>query len=185
MAEIDASDYAAYVAASADDDDAIQSVIDSVLVAARRYCGWHVSPERADEEVTLNGPGGYRLFLKTKKLNEITSVIEDGVELEIGTDVVADPETPGMLVRKCGAWTREFASIVVTFTHGYTEEQAADWRRAVMKVSRLWLQTSKRDTADLKRKKIDDVEYEWFESVVSTNAELASAFSQFRLIPSP
>lgn len=185
MAELVAADYAAFVAANAEDDEALQSVIDSVLVAARRYCGWHVSPVIDADEVTLNGPGGYRLFLKTKKLGAVASVVEDGVELVVGTDVVVDPETPGMLVRKWGSWSRNFASIVVTFSHGYTEEEAADWRRAILRVTRLWLQTSQRDTADLKRKKVDDVEYEWFESVVSTSAELAAAFSQFRLIPAP
>lgn len=184
MAELTSVDYEYFAAAQSGDDDAIQAALDAVMAAARRYCGWHVSPV-LEQDVTLNGPGGWRLFLKTKKLVSLDEVIEDGTELEVGVDVVADPETPGMLVRKWGAWTREPASIAVTFTHGFTEEEAADWRRAVLRMVRLWMLREQRDNPDLKRKKVDDVEYEWFEGVVSMDHQLSTLFAPFRILPSP
>ncbi len=161
-----------------------QSVLDAVLAAARRFCGWHVSPVLTDT-VRLNGTGGRRLFVKTKRLLTLDSVSEDGEPLEVGVDVVADPETPGMLFRPNSFWKPGTSNIEVTFTHGYVPEEAADWRLAVMRMTRQRLSGSNRDSADMKRKRIDDVEYEWFESAVSDNAELAAAFSAYRLIPAP
>lgn len=184
MAELTVSDYEQFAAADPSDEDTIQAALDAVLAAARRYCGWHVSPVQ-QQEVQLNGPGGWRLFVRTKHVVSLDDVTEDGEELEIGTDVVADPETPGMIVRKTGRWSCEPASISVTFTHGYTEAEAADWRQAVLGMVKLRLTASTRDSGDLKRKRVDDVEYEWFESLVSSDRELAAKFAQFRILPGP
>lgn len=161
-----------------------QTTLDAVLAAARRYCGWHVSPVQS-QVVSLNGTGQRRLFLATKRLVSLTSVVENGVDLTVGADAVADPETPGLLWRLGGCWSPGIGNVQVRFEHGYTEAEAADWRRAVLKMTQLWLQAPSRSSSDLKRKKVDDVEYEWFESVASTNVELAASFAQFRLIPAP
>lgn len=174
MTELTAFDYEDFLAG-----DNTQAVLDSVVAAARRYCGWHVSPVRT-ETVLLNGDGKPRVFVATKKMVSLDSVSIDG---EPVTDAVADPQTPGSVVRRNGVWPVGIGNVEVTFTHGYTE--AADWRLGLLRMTRIRLQSGTRESADLKRKKIDDVEYEWFEAVVSVNAELAAAFSQFRLLPGP
>lgn len=183
MAELSTDDYDAFIGTV--DDNAKQAALDAVLAAARRYCGWHVSPVVEDAELTVDGPGGDRLFLPTKKIVALTSVVEDDIELTSGTDFVASANVPGMLVRKGACWTREYSGITVTFDHGYTEAEAADWRRAILQVTQLWLNTAQRTDPSLKRKKIDDVEYEWFEGVVATSNELAALFAQFRIHPAP
>lgn len=183
MAELTTDDYDSFVGPVGDTEK--QAALDSVLAAARRYCGWHVSPVETGVELTLDGPGGLYLFLPTKKVVELTSVVENGVTLSIGTDVVMSAQTPGMLVRKGARWTRDYSSIVVTFDHGYTEAEAADWRRAVLTLTQMWLTTYLREDPGVKRKKIDDVEYEWFETTVSTTSELAALFAQFRIHPAP
>jgi hypothetical protein len=179
MAELTSADYTAFLAGTD-----TQSAIDSVLAAARRYCGWHVSPVETDS-VTLDGPGGVRLFLKTKNLVSLISVNDAGTDLVVGTDVVASADVPGMLVRQNALWSSTYAAITVSYSHGFTEAEAADWRRAVLQMTRLWLNFATRDTLDMKRKRVRDVEYDWFQAKAATVDELATVFSQFRIVPVP
>jgi hypothetical protein len=48
MPELDTSDLPAAVLARFADDNAAQDAIDAALAAARRHCGWHVSPPKPD-----------------------------------------------------------------------------------------------------------------------------------------
>lgn len=103
------------------------------LAAVRRYCGWHVCPVLEGDTVTLDGPGSALLVLPTLRMSELTTVVEDGVELDLSTLAWS---RRGLVRKKSGAlWSCEFGAITVTFTHGYTEEEAADWARTVQQVA--------------------------------------------------
>lgn len=186
MAELAPSDLPAAVLARFDPDDdnaAAQAAIDTALVAARRYCGWPVSPVVTDDEVTVDGSGGFALSLPTLNLLSVSEIDEDGA-----TFAPSDLRVSRLgLVRKRsgGRWTSAYGAITATITHGFTEAEALDWRRAIVDTVDAWSETSVRSSGDMKRLKVDDVEYEWFESAVSTNEELATRFSQFRILPSP
>lgn len=106
--------------------------------AARRFCGWHVTPVRQDHEVTLDGPGSPLLVLPTLRLVELTSVVEDGVALNVDADLHVSLR--GLVRKRSGAcWSRHYASIVVTMTHGFAavadddddDDAAADFNAAV------------------------------------------------------
>ncbi|BBC53883.1 putative head-to-tail connector protein [Mycobacterium phage HC] len=181
MAELEPSDLPAKVRGLFADDTEAQTAINAALAAARRYCGWHVSPVRTDDEIEVDGSGGAVLSLPTLRLLDVKSVVELGTALDV--DTLTWSRRKGTITKPWGRWTARDGGVVVTVTHGYTETEAADWRAAVV---RLVAQRygSKRDSADLKRKKIDDVEYEWFEAI-SNDSELSALFSAFRILPSP
>jgi len=111
---------------------------DIARAAARRYCGWHVTPVREDDEVTLDGPGSALLILPTLRLVELTAVTEDGVELDIATDLSVSAR--GLVRKKSGLWwSRQYGSIVVTMTHGFDPDDefnnAADFEAAVASIA--------------------------------------------------
>jgi hypothetical protein len=100
----------------------------AALAAARRYCGWHVTPVRTDV-VTLDGSGDVLLALPTRKLVTLITVVEDGVPLSIAD--LAPSEEGRILTKKSGAcWTRNYRAIEVTMTHGY--DTAPDFDNAVL-----------------------------------------------------
>lgn len=182
MPELAPSDLPASVRGLFATDDEAQDAIDAVLVSARRYCGWPVSPVVTDAEVVLDGPGGRVLSVPTLNLVALSAVDEDGTQWA-PADLRAS--RLGLVCKRSGGcWTSAYGAVKVTMTHGFTEAEAADWRRAVVKLVGQREQSS-RDSGDLKRKKIDDVEYEWFEGVVSVDSELSALFAPFRILPSP
>lgn len=184
MAELGYADLPAAVLARFENNSAAQAAVDEALVAARRFCGWHVSPVREDEVVEVDGPGGRVLSLPTLNLIELSTVVENGSAVDVlNLDVSRRKGT----VEKYpyGCWTSRAGGITVTMTHGFTEAEAADWRRAVIDLVDSRSQSSTRESSDMKRKRIDDVEYEWFEALMSTDVELSAKFSQFRILPSP
>jgi hypothetical protein len=105
--------------------------------AARRFCGWHVTPVREDHVVTLDGPGSPLLVLPTLRLVELTAVVEDGVSLDVSTNLYVSER--GLVRKKSGAcWSGVYGSIVVTMTHGFDDApiddadfSAADFNAAV------------------------------------------------------
>ncbi len=183
MAELAHSDLPAATLALFANTTAAQAAIDAALAAARRFCGWHVSPVRTDVEVTVDGPGGQVLSLPTLNLISVDEVDDDGSVVASGDLRVSRLG----LVRKRsgGCWSSAFGSVTATITHGFTESEAADWRAAIIAVVDSRGRASARDSADLKRKRVDDVEYEWFESLVSNDRELAAKLAQFRILPRP
>ncbi|WP_396902458.1 hypothetical protein [Mycolicibacterium sp.] len=103
------------------------------LAAVRRYCGWHVSPVIEGDIVTLDGPGSALLVLPTLRMSALTKVVENDVELDLSTLAWS---RRGLVRKKSGAlWSCEYGAITVTFTHGFTEEEAADWRRTVQQIA--------------------------------------------------
>ncbi|GAS95467.1 uncharacterized protein RMCC_2433 [Mycolicibacterium canariasense] len=183
MAEIAPGDLPAELVTRLGGSTAAQTAIDAALVAARRYCGWHVSPVRVDDVFELDGPGGQVLSLPTLSLNSVTSVTELGVAVDVTT--LDRSRRRGTLTKPFGCWTARDGAIVAVVTHGFTEAEAADWRKAVIRLVDERSEVSIRDDADMKRKKIDDTEYEWFGALLSVDQELAGKFAQFRILPAP
>lgn len=142
MPELTAADLEAFTQGRlAEDDDETERCLNAALSAARRYCGWHVTPVLEDDEVTLDGPGSALLVLPTLRLVELTALTEDGAD--IGLDYVSvsarglvrkKPGYPGRY-SYCHGWSAIYGGITATMTHGFTEEQAADWRSAVLSMA--------------------------------------------------
>lgn len=190
MAELGPDDLPAAVRARFADDDAAQQAIDETLAAARRYCGWHVSPVQVDQVFELDGPGGHVLSLPTLSLNAVASVTELGVAVDVTT--LDRSRRKGTLTKPFGRWTSRDGAITAKVTHGYTEAEAADWRKAVIDLVDKWSESavSKRETSDLLVKKVDDVEYQWAQSIprfIADEAEalMESLFSRYRILPTP
>lgn len=103
------------------DDPETARLLAEWLGAARRWCGWHVSPLLQGDEVEVDGPGGRLLVLPTLWLAELTAVVEDGVTLD-----VADLEVSkrGLVRKKSGSWTERFGGITVTMNHGFDDAPA-------------------------------------------------------------
>lgn len=183
MAEIGPSDLPAAVHARFAESADAQKAIDAALVAARRYCGWHVSPVREGEVLELDGPGGRVLSLPTLKLISVESVTEHGQTVPVSR--LDKSSRKGTLTKPYGHWSCRDGAITAVITHGFTEAEAGDWRDAVVSLVDSWSEPPTRDSGDLKRKKVDDVEYEWMETLIDSDAELSAKFAQFRILPSP
>lgn len=184
MAELTAADVAAFTGGRLADNATTQLLLDAALAAARRYAGWAVSPV-TETTAVLDGPGGKMLPLPTMNLLEVESLDEDGVEWD-----VADLRCSrlGFVTKRSGGyWTSVPGSIEVTFTHGFYETDAADWRRAVLQLvdAMSYDAASTRTDPSLVRKRIDDVEYQWAEGLIAGDERLRSLFSQFRILPRP
>jgi hypothetical protein len=150
-------------------DPNTQLALDAALDEVRGYCKWHVTPVATEANMGFDGPGqwggyavgigglyyasgGYMtgvlrrarvgaeiLFLPTKRLLNVESIVEDGNTLTPLTDYVWSQDTGAVQKTNGTPWTANWASgngatqgLQVTFTHGYTAEQARDWRRIVL-----------------------------------------------------
>src|SRR5512139_2808016 len=166
MAELSVDDVIQYTGGRLADDDETQRLLDTALSVARRYCGWHVSPVVEDAEIVMDGPGGTELFPPTRKIVELTEVVNDGVALAVGgsgvtLDVVVPASAPWKIVHLTGTWSVEYNGVELTMSHGYTEVEAADWRHAVLSMVDQMGSTTGRSDADLVSKQVDDVVYRW------------------------
>lgn len=128
-----------------DEDDETARHLAAALVAARRYCGWHVTPVIEDDELVLDGPGSTMLMLPTLRMLALTSVIENGRDLDLTT---LEWSSRGM-VRKIShlshhgyygahehcrnGWTSKLGGITVKITHGFDE--APDFESAVLSIA--------------------------------------------------
>lgn len=186
MAELAAADLSAFTRGRLPDDDATQQVLDAALAAARRYCGWHVCPVRTDVQMEVDGSGA-ALSLPTLNLIAVSEIVEDGVSLD-----VADlywSQSKGVVYKR--GWSRGWsgASILVTMTHGFSESEAADWRRAVLRLADQMSfepSTGEREGADVRRKRVDDVELEWFaEGLITADTRMSNLFTAYRILPAP
>lgn len=119
-------------------DPEVVRMLAAALSVARREVGWHVSPVHVSEAITLDGPDSRILWLPTLKLVELRGVTEDDTVLDLATIKPSAGDGPGLprrvALRKVnrGWWTGEYGGLVVTMDHGYTEEEAADWRQAIL-----------------------------------------------------
>lgn len=110
------------------DDDETQRQLDAALAAARRYCGWHVTPVATSATVTLDGPGQRVLILPTLALGAVSAVTENGVSID--TDTISW-SARGMVVKLDNTlWAEGFGNITATITHGYAD--AADFESVVL-----------------------------------------------------
>lgn len=110
------------------DDEETQRQLDAALAAARRYCGWHVTPVVTDQTVTLDGPDAYVLVLPTLNMTNLTEVDEDGEELNLAD---LSWSARGLVAKKSGHWwSAAFRSITVTFSHGFAT--AADFDSVIL-----------------------------------------------------
>jgi hypothetical protein len=201
VAELEASDVATFTNGRLPGDAATQLMLDAALITARRDAGWHVCPVRENDVVVIDGPDSRILYLPTRKLADdgITVLKEDGVTLTPLADKVSWSVggPPGLLdgpvrVRKRGRgwWSAEYQAIEVTMTHGYTEEEAADWRRAVLSmVDQMALIPVAESTGvsefGLTRKQVDDVAYSYGNPYVAAAEDMilsmAHVFADYRL----
>lgn len=184
MAEIATDDLPAATLARFGSDESAQAALDAVLVAARNYCGWHVSPERENDAVVLDGPGISVLDLPTRKLTALTEVVEGGIELDVAK---LDWSDKGAVRKQAGTcWSSRYRSIEVVMNHGYTEAEAADWRKAIVDmVNTVSYGAATASSGDaLKRKKVDNVEYEWFDFASAADEAIytvAATLERYRL----
>lgn len=114
------------------DDPRLDSVLNGVSSAVRRYCGWHITPV-VTESVTLDGPGGWLLSLPSLNVTGITSVTHGGESLTADDDYRWSAD--GSVKSKSGRWSDEFRDISVTFTHGYAEADVEDVKQVVLSVA--------------------------------------------------
>lgn len=197
MAELTVGDVASFTGGRLDaTDPEVQKILDAALVAARRHCGWHVSPVLVDDEVVIDGPGSRILNLPTRKIVDITTIVENDQTLDLGNVRWSAGGPPGALSRPISArktnggwWSAWYQGIVVTMTHGYTEVEAADWRHAILSMVDQMSQvlTSGHGEADLVSKKVDDVTYRWVDPYAaaadSAVYSMGSIFGNYMLPP--
>lgn len=95
-------------------------LVSSLQRSSNRFRGavkWLVSDTVAN--VKLDGHGRHSLRLPGKELQEVTSVIEQGVLLVEGIDY--DWSEDGILDRLNGTWPDRRRSVEVTYKYGYAE----------------------------------------------------------------
>lgn len=106
----------------ADTDPRLNDALDGASAAIRRYCGWHITP-KAEETLTLDGPGGRLLTLPTLNLADVSAVVENGTLLASDSYKWS---ADGLVRKVSGRWTDDYRSIQVSIVHGYEEWDAAD-----------------------------------------------------------
>lgn len=149
VGELDPDDVAAYTGGRLDaGDDETQRMLNAVLSAARGAAGWHVSPVKTDDVLTVEGLGRHRigpqhvLWLPTQwvvALKQVTVSNDAGsTDLVIGTDVRIGPQNAYQpspvgvkLIRRGGYWHGGDV-VTVKLDHGFDPDTAADWRQAIL-----------------------------------------------------
>lgn len=199
MGELTAEDVENFTGGRLENDNGLGEVtrmLDAAVRVARRDAGWHVTPVHEGETFTLDGPDSRMLWLPTRKLNTLTSVTENGTLLDL-TKLTWSPggdvgvlERPAVIRKKSGGWwSSDYQSIVVEMDHGYTEDEAVDWRRAVLtmvdQMSLVPVAGGGFSGAALKTKRVDDVSYTWDNSYVMMAENMLYSvdyvFSDYRL----
>jgi hypothetical protein len=107
-------------------DPRVQGALEGASTAIRRYCGWHVGPEK-EGTVVLDGSGGREIALPTKHLTAITRITEHGT---LVNEEYYSWSQLGEVRRKYGYWTDDYRAISVTMTHGIKD--TADLKRVVL-----------------------------------------------------
>jgi hypothetical protein len=152
----------------------------AALAAARRYCGWVVTPPET-VTITVDGPGGRDLSLPTLHLSALTAVVEDGVTLNVAELAVS--VNTGIVRKRFGCWTSKLGGIQVTMTHGYAA--APDFDAAVAQIATTLSAFAARDDPALIGKKVDDVEYQWSVTLLNGSGINESLLSAYRILPAP
>jgi len=169
---------------AADDPD-VERALAAALARVRRYCGWHVSPV-VDETITLDGTGRALLVLPTLKVVELTSVTEDGVELDLA-NVKQSADATGILAKSnWEPWEYGFSNVEVELSHGFTAAEAEDFREAVLSlIDQATMSINSGRSGPMISKRVDDVEVTW--SSLPREVENApmdkTILGRFRLLP--
>lgn len=158
MPELTTADVDAYTDGRlAADEPETERMLNAALAACRRYCGWHVCPTRTDDEITMDGPGSPLLVLPTLNLQKLTSIAEQGIDVDLShvqvssrglarklngfpaqpldsdwwrwTEVI-HPGWPYLRHDIELYWTGGYSSLQIVMTHGF--EDAPDWQAAVL-----------------------------------------------------
>lgn len=141
-------------------DPETQRALDAALARVRNYCGWHVSPV-ATETFTLRGSGFDFLVLPTLKIDTLTTVTEDGSDVDLSTIKTYTGE-PGVLYRADYELWRRRCDYEIELDHGFAAADAADWREAVLS---LIAQTAEAvesgRVAPMLSKEVDDTDVHW------------------------
>jgi hypothetical protein len=142
-------------------DPETQRMLDAALMAARREVGWHVSPVLATT-LTLDGPGGRKLILPTLKIVTLTSITNDGDSVDL-TTVTPSAQCGWLLYLTQGSWSWKYSGITIEFDHGFSADEAPDWRQAILTMvnQMVELVVTGRPDADLSSKQVDDITYKW------------------------
>lgn len=158
--ELTAADLASYTNGRLPADaPETQQLLNRALAGARRYCGWVVTPAVSGAVLYLDGPGTRDLSLPTMNMTALTDVVEDGIDLDVTTLAWS---RQGIMRKTTGhRWSRQLGAIQVTITHGYSVEDAADWRGAVLAACDLAAQNVGQQ---LQQYTVDDVQRNWFKS---------------------
>lgn len=130
MADITVDDLPASIRLKFTDDDDAARALAAALGVARQRCGWHVTPVREDDELTVDGPCARVLDLPTRKLVDLKTVRENGTEVDVDR---LNWSSNGSVRKRSGArWTCAYRAVTVTLDHGYAPAEAADWLHVVM-----------------------------------------------------
>lgn len=98
-------------------DEQLQDVIDRATDRMRRYCRWHVFPERLGT-ATLSTDGSQSVLLPSLRVVEINKVEIRGEEVT-GYGVDKD----GRLRLDCRRFPDALGAVKVTMLHGYDEDE--------------------------------------------------------------
>lgn len=153
----------------------------AALAAARRYCGWIVTPP-ATETITVDGPGGRVLSLPSMHLTTVSAVVEDGVTLNV-SDLRWSVDRATVYKKSGACWTSAAGAITVTITHGFTT--APDFDVAVAQAAGALEAEAARPDPALLRKKIDDVEFQWSEKLLQDTPLNTALLGPYRILQAP
>lgn len=102
-------------------DPRVADAIKAVTSSIRKEAGWHIGPVVEAHSVTLDGPGGRLLHLPTLRLQELVSVTELGVAVDL-TGESHDWSELGLVEKRDGTyWTDRFRKIVAVMDHGFDD----------------------------------------------------------------
>jgi hypothetical protein len=186
MPELTTADVDSYTSGRLASGDAETGrLLATALAAARKFCGWRVTPP-ALESFVLDGPGGTGLNLPTMQLVSVASLTEEGVTVD-PTTLRFSPL--GRLTKKMGGhWSRQDGAISIAIFHGFTV--APDFDQAVLEiVDRLsWVTQNSEESfgGNLTEKRVDDVMLRWPETKpppLLIDGTLAGQLDPYKLIP--
>lgn len=132
-----------YLGVKADDtshDTILATLISSVSMMIQNELSWPIIEEE-HEDLEISGSGTSVLYLPAWPVTELSSVEEDGVELDEGEDKDFRLIAPRGILRKlAGVWSKGVLNIVVSMTAGYKlADVPADLQlAAMMKIAREW-----------------------------------------------